>query len=139
MPDVKDAPTELVDAFKGQIRSNLERSGLMRGALFIGRQDVIKDFAGPARVAWRKPLADFTAAVRSGDARRYFAFNHPRDFDRAQVDGFHDLGVQVIVTVNTLHYAVGDPMKRGEQDIALAKALGVDGLQIDSVYEPFAS
>lgn len=141
MPDVKEVPPELVEAFKAGIRAALDRHGLMGGALFIGRQDIIRDFAGTARIAWRRPFADFEREVlpNPGQASRYFAFNHARDFDAGQVAGFRRTGVEVVVTVNTLHYlAGGDPMSLGKADIEKALQLGVDGLQIDSVYEPFA-
>lgn len=139
MPDIKGAPQELAAAYKAGVRDALERHGLMRGALFIGDRDIGLEFAGPARVAWRKPYADFRREVAStpGQAARYFAFNHAKDFDAAQVAGFHGLGVEVVVTVNTLHYAAGDPIAQGAADVARAQALGVDGLQIDAVYAPF--
>lgn len=140
MPDVKGAPPELMDAYRAGIRAALEQHGLMRGALFIGDKDIGLGFAGPAHVAWRKPFADFQREVasRPGEAARYFAFNHAKDFDAAQVAGFHRLGVEVVVTVNTLHYAAGDPIAQGKADVERALGLGVDGLQIDAVYAPFA-
>lgn len=140
MPDVKGASPERVAAYKDGIRAPLRQRRLLADALFIGRSDIIADFAGPARVAWRKPLADFERelAGRPGEARKYFAFNHTKDFDAAQVAGYRRLGVPVVVTVNTLHYPAGDPMSQGRRDIEGALRLGVDGLQIDSVYEPFA-
>ena len=140
MPDVKEPPPELVAALKSGIRTALETHDLMRGALFIGSQAIIVDFAGPARIAWRRPFAEFQQALASGGrpARVYFAFNHAKDFDEAQVAGFRSLGVPVVVTVNLLHYLTGDAMAQGKADVDRALALGVDGLQIDADYEPFA-
>ena len=137
---VDPALVPTLEAYRAGIRAALEKHGLMRGALFIGDKDIGLGFAGPAHVAWRKPFADFQREVasRPGEAARYFAFNHAKDFDAAQVAGFHSLGVEVVVTVNLLHYAAGDPIAQGKADVERALGLGVDGLQIDAVYAPFA-
>ena len=67
----------------------------------------------------------------------FFIFNHAADFDREQVDGFHALGLDVVVSINTFHYREGDPIAQGVRDLERMLALGVDGLQIDSVYDTY--
>lgn len=137
MPDVKDVPPALAAAFKASVGDTLRKYGLINGALFIGSAEIGRTFVGPARLSWRKSLADFQKEVASvpGESKKYFAFNHPKDFNQADVDGFHKLGVSVIITVNTLHYPTGDPIQQGLDGIDKVMKLGVDGLQIDSVYD----
>jgi len=42
----------------------------------------------------------------------------------------------VIPSVNIDHYKTGDPVKQGLADIEKMLDWGVDGLQIDSCYDP---
>ena len=43
--------------------------------------------------------------------------------------------MKVIVSINTHHYGTGDPLQQGLAHIRRAVEQGVDGLQIDSVYD----
>ncbi|MGZ3273546.1 MAG: glycerophosphodiester phosphodiesterase [Caulobacteraceae bacterium] len=139
MPDVKGASPQRLAAYRASIRSILEKHGLMRSALFIGRSEVIETYADEARYAWRGSLEDFRrqAAIHPGLAAHVFAFNHAKDFTRREVEAYRALGVPVVITVNLEHYLSGDPMAQGGVDIGRALALGVDGLQMDSAYRPF--
>ena len=139
MPDIKDVPPDLEDTFAASLETSLEKYGLMDEALIIGRSPVVERFDGKARLRWREPLAAVQQAARDMDepGARYFIFNHAEHFDREQVEGFHALGLDVVVSINTFHYRQGDPMAQGRRDLERMLALGVDGLQIDSVYDVF--
>ncbi len=65
----------------------------------------------------------------------YFVFNHGEDFAKEDVDGFHALGLPVIASINQGHYRHGDPIEQGLFHIHEMLDLGVDGLQIDSIYD----
>lgn len=138
MPDVKEVPLELADAFYAGILSSLEKHDLMEGALFIGWPEVVDRFIGKAKINWREPLQDVKEKITTIEnaPSKYFIFNHAADFNQAEVEGFHALGLEVIVSINTFHYPE-DPMENGRADIAEMLKLGVDGLQIDSVYDPY--
>lgn len=137
MVDIKEVPEPLRPAFARGIEASLDRHGLVTGALLIGDGPAIERIRGPVRTKWRKPFAQFEKDVlaQGGDPARYFAFNHPHDFTPEDIAGFHRCGVEVIVTVNLLHYPLKDPIAEGERDLAYAASLGVDGYQIDADYE----
>jgi len=136
MPDVKGSTPELEVGMSAKIRSTLEAHGLYGDALFIGRGHIINGFVDGARIAWRDSYEAFEAAVPRSRFGSYFAFDHAQDYDRRNVAAFQAAGVPVIITVNTAHYAEGDPVSQGEAAIRLAHGMGVDGFQIDAVYEP---
>lgn len=138
MPDVKACPPHLRDAFVASIESALTEHGLMRDALFIGRGDLTRHFAGKGKLAWGAPLeaARRSARGKQRPGESYFIFKHAADLDETQVKGFHEMGLLVIVSINTFHYlGKGDLVELGREDVRKMVALGVDGLQIDSVYD----
>lgn len=137
MPDVKACPPELKDAFGASIESSLNEYGLMKGALFIGRAEIVKRFEGKAKLAWSVPfvIAKKSERARANPGESYFLFRHAGDLNEEEVEGFHSLGVKVIVSINTFHYRKGDRIQQGLDDVRKMLALGVDGLQIDSVYD----
>lgn len=137
MPDIKDSPRGLIDAFTASIDATMTKHDLFEQALFIGRPDIGRRFFGKGRLAWRAPLDRVQASDRANDepGKYFFIFNHGADFDKEQVDGFHELGLKVVVSINTFHYREGDPLEQGLAHIEKMIELGVDGLQIDSVYD----
>jgi len=138
MPDVKTVPVELNEAFFVSIESAMTKHGLMKGALFIGHPLMKQRVGEGARVSWRGPLdkAQEKAAEEPGFAQRTFLFGHGEDFSAENVAGYQALGLPVIVSVNTFHYRAGDPIEAGLAHVIQMMHLGVDGLQIDSVYDP---
>lgn len=123
MPDVKGATPELEVGMSAKIRSILAARGLYADALFIGRGHIIADFVDGAQIAWRESYADFEAAVPRSRFGSYFAFDHAWNFNRREVGAFQAAGVPVIITVNTAHYALGDPIAQGEAAIRLAHGM----------------
>ncbi len=139
MPDVKATPPDLEEAIGDSIEASLFKYGLMDEALIIGRSAVVDRFYGKAKLRWRDPLAAVQQAARAMDEPgiHYFIFNHAADFNKEEVEGFHELGLDVVVSINTFHYREGDPIAQGVRDLEKMLALGVDGFQIDSVYDAF--
>jgi len=138
MPDVKACPPHLREAFVASIDGALSEHGLMRDALFIGRADLTRHFAGKGKLAWGAPLeaARQSARGKQRPGESYFIFKHAADLDEIQVNGFHEMGLLVIVSINTFHYlGQGDLIELGREDVRKMVAFGVDGLQIDSVYD----
>lgn len=133
MPDVKGCAPERREAYTRDIAESLQRHGLAESAILIGKADQVEGVRGLARFPWRK--ADEGAAKSDDPGKHYFAFGHADDFDQVAVEGFQAMGVQVIVSINTLHYPRKEALERGKADIRRMVALGVDGLQIDSVYD----
>ncbi|MCT2401169.1 glycerophosphodiester phosphodiesterase [Novosphingobium mangrovi (ex Huang et al. 2023)] len=139
MVDIKEVPAPLLPAFSKGIETSLERHGLLAGALLIGHGPAMARIHGPVRTKWRKPFAQFESEIlaKGGDPAHYFAFDHPHDFTPEDIAGFRRHGVDVIVTVNLLHYPTTDPIIQGQRDLAYAASLGVDGYQIDADYETY--
>lgn len=138
MPDIKSCPPDVEAAFAKSVETAMTRHGLMQKAYFIGKHTITERFAEVCRVALRGKLeamqnkAEFDR--RPGD--QYFVFGHAADFDADSVKAFQALGLKVIVSINILHYLqLGNWQEIGNRDVARMLAYGVDGLQIDSVYE----
>ena len=137
MPDVKQCPPELLDAFTESIVTNLTTYGLMENAHFIGIDEVKNVVKGKARVSFGGTVEEARAAIAENPdfVKERFVFGHGEDFTQENVDAFQALGLPVIVSINTFHYLRGNPQEDGDRHIGEMLALGVDGLQIDSVYE----
>ena len=137
MPDVKDFPPALSDAFADSLERSMQKHGLIENALFIGRKDIAKRFWGRARMSWRKPIqeAHFTGEAAAAPGTYYFVFGHAADFDAESVQRYQALGLQIVVSINLFHYRNGDQVAQGLTDVDAMLKLGVDGLQIDSVYD----
>ena len=138
MPDLKGGPPETEEAFVRSVETSLVKRGLMDDAFFIGRSALRPLFSRPARGSWRPTLEEALASDRIKDnpGDHYFIFGHAADFDAASVRGFQELGLKVIVSINIFHYLeIGHYQENGDRDVARMLAYGVDGLQIDNVYE----
>lgn len=137
MPDIKGVPEGMEKQFAGQIEGLLSHYGLMENALFIGDKSIHAYIESPRRIATRdsveqvkKKIVDDPEFVES-----HFIFGHAIDFNAENVNAYQALGLQVIVSVNLLHYKVDEAHERGLKDTGEMIALSVDGVQIDSVYE----
>lgn len=144
MVDIKGADDEVIESYAREIERSLVRHGLIDHALIlinripIHNQEKIADwFFGKAGISWRDPLMQARKRLRAKNdpSEFFYIFNHGEDFDREQVDGFHAMGLKVIVSINTGHYKEGDPVQLGFADLRRVVALGVDGVQIDSCYD----
>jgi glycerophosphoryl diester phosphodiesterase len=145
MIDIKGVDDLYLEKVIMEIDSGLTRHDLLKDALFITNRVAINNqekvcdwFLGRARTSLRGSLAKnrILASTMPDLGRYHFIFNSPKDFTKEMVDEFHRMGLMVIPSVNTGHYKSGDPMKRGLADIEKMMDWGVDGLQIDSCYDP---
>ena len=140
MPDLKGVPKELEPQYIQGIELAMNRYNLMNSALFISRDQILLDFFSRkgGRVCIRVPyeVAKERLKELENPGKTYFAFNHAIDFNSKEVDGFHTLGLQVVVSINLQHYrAPVDPIEQGLADVDAMLELGVDGLQLDSAYD----
>lgn len=145
MVDLKGSPDEYIDQYAQEIEAGLTKYGLLKNALILinkepkNNQDkIVQRFMGKAKISWRKSLKETQeAASKDPDfAKKYYVFNHGADFTAEDVKGFQQLGLKVVVSINTGHYKTGDPQQQGEQHVRQMLKFGVDGLQIDSRYDP---
>jgi glycerophosphoryl diester phosphodiesterase len=144
MVDLKGCPERYVERYAREIETSLKRHGLLQDALILINKEpinnqgkVIGHLRGKAKISWRKTLKETQRAAREIPrfAEHFYIFNHGADFSTEDVKGFQALGLKVIVSINTQHYQVEDSISLGTQHIQTMMRFGVDGLQIDSVYD----
>ncbi len=147
MVDVKGVDDQWLEQYTREIDEALRRHGLLSDTLFIvnrfpiaNQEKVVAWFLGRAKISWRASLlrTKILQPYMPDLARYNFVFNSPADFTRDEIDGFHKMGLNVIASVNVDHYRGQpvDPVKKGLEDIGRMLDWGVDGLQIDSCYDP---
>ena len=144
MVDIKGCPEAQVDLFVTQLEAALTQHGLLKEALLLinktpknHQSEIVTPFLGKARISWRKSLSDTReeTAYNLNFAQEYYLFNHGADFTQASVKEFQAMGVPVIVSINTGHYA-SEAQAKGEAHVREMMKYGVDGLQIDACYDP---
>jgi glycerophosphoryl diester phosphodiesterase len=146
MVDIKGSSDEWLESYTRGIDDALSRHKLLENTLFITNQFPVNNqekiapwFLGRAKISWRSSLL-ITEILRPHvpDLAKYnFVFNGPKDLNKQEIDGFHRMGLKVVASVNTQDYkSPADPVKQGLEDIKKMIDWGVDGLQIDSVYDP---
>ncbi len=145
MIDLKGCLDASIDSYTRDVQAALREHGLLDNALILinkvprDNQDrIAQRFAEMSRVSWRQPLSDTQAAVRRdpGLPANHYVFNHGKDFSKADITGYHELGLDVIASINHHHYPEDDPIVLGRQHIEQLSDWGVDGFQIDSCYDP---
>ena len=148
MVDIKGVDDRWLEQYTREIDEALQRHGLLANTLFIvnlfpieNQEKVVAWFLGRAKISWRASLLR-TQILKPyvPDLAKYnFVFNSPADFTRDEIIGFHQMGLKIIASVNVDHYRGKpiDPMKKGVEDIEKMLDWGVDGLQIDSCYDPW--
>ncbi len=135
MVDIKGADDKLIEKYCRGIESAL----ILTNRIPINNQEKVSDwFFGKAKVAWRDPLETAKLRIKAerDPEKYYYIFNHGEDFTREEVEGFHKMGLMVIVSINLKHYKTGDPLQRGLADLKRVLEYDVDGVQIDSIYDP---
>ena len=148
MVDIKGVGDSWLEGYTKQIDESLRQHRLLEDTLFIINQSPISNqekvvawFLGRAKISWRESLLRTKVILPHvpDPAKFNFVFNSPADFTREEISGFHQLGLKVIASVNVDHYRGKpvDPMKQGVEDIKKMLDWGVDGLQIDSCYDPW--
>jgi glycerophosphoryl diester phosphodiesterase len=145
MVDLKGCKNEYIEQYAKEIEAGLKKYNLTKDSFLLinkepmNNQDkIVEHFIGKIKVSWRKSLLETQEAASTDPdfAEKFYVFNHGADFTANDVTGFQQLGLKVIVSINTAHYKTGDPQQQGEQHIQQMLELGIDGLQIDSCYDP---
>jgi glycerophosphoryl diester phosphodiesterase len=147
MVDIKGVDDQNLERYTLEIDAALRRHGLLESTLFIvnmfpiaNQEKVASWFLGRARLSWRASLlrTRILGQFMPDPAKYNFVFNSPADFSKDEIDGFHAMGMMVVASINVDHYRGKpvDPMKQGSADIRKVMDWGVDGLQIDSCYDP---
>jgi len=145
MVDIKGVDDLWVEVFSKEIEAALIKYDLLKNALFIinrfpvyNQEKVAAWFLGRAKISWRVSLlqAKMLKPLLPEVSQYNFIFNSPMDFDWEAIRGFHKMGLKIIASVNVDHYKTGDPMVQGPADIKKMLEWGVDGLQIDSCFDP---
>ncbi len=146
MIDTKSGMVQNIEMYAREIEAALMKYGLLDDALIIAnripsynQEKVAYWLLGKSKLSWRVDLKKakiMKNMMPENPGQHYFIFNSPRDFTREDIEGFHKMGLMVIPSINTSHYQTGDPMKQGLADIGKMLDWGVDGLQIDSCYDP---
>ena len=144
MVDLKGCPDPFIAQYANEILTALSKFDLLSESLILinktpknNQEKIVPYFMGKAKVSWRAPLSvTQEASAQDADfAHKYYIFNHGADFDGTSVGAYQALGLQVIVSINTGHYRRQDPQAAGEAHIDAMLEYGVDGLQIDAVYD----
>jgi glycerophosphoryl diester phosphodiesterase len=144
MIDLKGCKTQFIDSYAHEIETALKKHNLLDDALILinkipinNQAQIAQRFAEKTKVSWRQSLLETqqTVELNPNFAKEHYIFNHADDFTDETINGFHDLGLEVIVSINTYHYKTGDPQKQGEHHLQKMLQFGADGLQIDSCYD----
>jgi glycerophosphoryl diester phosphodiesterase len=148
MVDIKGVGDPWLGRYTKQIDEVLRKYRLLEDTLFIvnqfpvaNQEKVVAWFLGRAKISWRESLlrTKIIQPYMPDPGKFNFVFNSPADFTQEEISGFHQMGLKVIASVNVDHYRGKpvDPMKQGVEDIKKMLDWGVDGLQIDSCYDPW--
>ena len=144
MVDLKGCPDDFIEGYATQIETALTENNLLAKALILinktpvnNQEKIVPHFYGKCRVSWRQNLADTQRAALEAPAfrQRYFIFNHGDDFTAASIKAFQQLGLEVVVSINVQHYPSASAIREGNRHVAEMLGFGVDGLQIDSIYD----
>jgi glycerophosphoryl diester phosphodiesterase len=145
MVDLKGCKNEHIEQYAKEIEAGLNKYGLSKDAFLLinkepknNQEKIVEHFIGKIKISWRKSLLETQGAAATDPdfAEKFYVFNHGADFTANDVKGFQQLGLKVIVSINTAHYKTGDPQQQGEQHLRQMLRMGINGLQIDSCYDP---
>jgi glycerophosphoryl diester phosphodiesterase len=144
MIDLKGCEEQCIPLYAQEIETALTKHNLLDETLIlinkipVNNQDKIaQHFFGKTKVSWRQSLLETQKTVHEDPsfANNHYIFNHGADFTNEIVSGFHSLGLEVIVSINTHHYNTQAAQQQGEHHVKQMLQFGVDGLQIDSCYD----
>ena len=129
-----DFKTDGNDAFFRRVLGLLQRFQLLKSTCSINGAPAVREALG-GHIMLRlteKELNDAEASYKG-----YFWFGLPQNLDRDQIKPMQERGALVIPGINIFRYDAASHMQDAQQDIEQLKAQGVDGFQIDSVYNDF--
>ncbi len=112
----------------------LQRFELVNATCCINGAPALRD-ALDEHIMFR--LLDEQIEDGKADLKGYFWFGLPEQLDREQIKPMQERGALVIPGVNIFRYDAKTHVNDAERDIKALQAAGVDGFQIDSVYNDF--
>lgn len=133
MLDIKSPENEV---FLRAVARTLDREGFNDSTICINGDERVR--AALDRIARLRVLDDEMNAVLAGtkpDLSRRFWFGLPENLPVEAIGPLQEAGALVIPGINTFRYNDASYLADGERDIAGLTAAGVDGFQIDSVYQ----
>ena len=106
MPDIKRCPPSQLDQYVADIEDIMKKYNLLKEALVIGDTEIVDKFYGKTKTAWRDSYKEAINSEKAhNDPTKYFfIFNHGKHFNKEEVDGFHKMGLKIIVSINNWHY-----------------------------------
>ena len=127
---------EMSAACLGRVASMIREAGLAASTVAIFDTPVLREHL--SEVALFPVRKQDIARVAAGEAvplDGQFWFGWAADLPSEGVPGLHANGAFTIVSINTFHYPKHAHYELARRDIDRLLAAGVDGFQIDSVYE----
>lgn len=145
MVDIKGCAYDQIGKYSDKLFRLLEQNNLDKDCLILINKsptdiqlEIANQFKGKCKISWRGSYNELSNLIAtSPDSRLYFyVFNHAEDFSSKNVALFKALGLSVIVSVNTAHYQLDLAQKKGSAHVKEMLRIGVNGIQLDAVYEP---
>ena len=133
-----DIKTQGSDAFFERIVTSIHDHDLDRATLCINGDVVIRNHLKP--VALLTVTRDDLDRLQRGERVslvKSFWFGLPRDLPDGLIGTLQRSGALVIPAINTFRYDQISHRKSARRDIERLTRLGVDGFQIDSVYQDY--
>ncbi len=131
-----DVKTRGSDTFFEHIASSIREHGLVGATMCINGDAVIRE--GLKSVALLRVLSDAVERVEDGESVALadsFWFGLPRDLPDGLINKLQRSGALVVPAINTFRYDTANHRESARRDIERLMQLGVDGFQIDSVYQ----
>jgi glycerophosphoryl diester phosphodiesterase len=146
MVDIKGVPDQWLEDYTKEIEATLIKYGILENTLFlinrfpVGNQEKVAAwFLGRSHISWRQNVQRtlLLKPYMPDISKYYYIFNSPVDYTLEDIRGFHKMGLKVIASINYDHYRkTGNAKTQGPADVQKMLEWGVDGLQIDSCYDP---
>ncbi len=131
-----DTDPEMSDQCMARIVALIKDAGLARSTVAIVDTDRLRSHLGEvALFPVRKEDYDRIKAGDTVSLQGQFWFGWADELPNDAVKRLLENGILSIVSINTFHYPKHAPYSLARMDIARLLAAGVDGFQIDDVYE----
>lgn len=135
MLDIKTEGND--DYFKG-IADLIEKYKLTHSTVTISRHPLAEQYLkGKALLRLSKEDEKLIAEGKDVDVSGKFWFDWPRYISNDMVKKIQARGCLVIPSINIFHYPADEHMERAKKDIERMMEAGVDGYQIDGVYDVY--
>lgn len=134
MLDIKTADVACLQQVARLVRDN----GLERSTVTINGRPEVRQYLNDVsllRLRDLKPLDEQPSEVNP--LRGYFWFGHAKGFPFQRARELQAQGALLIPSINVFHYPPEEHLELAGRDIRRLKQAGVDGFQIDSVYQHF--